>query len=173
MTIGLRSAVAVVGIVTSVMLMTAPARAHQLVQLEASDTTPQAGPLLVDGTVSFAVRADVTSGESQGFRFGLARGERLAVQLLIFDEAPENALPARELPKVTVTDPRGRRTLLRIRERTEFFEPYSARAYLYLSRLEREAVPGTYSVTVSGRSSTVVNATVAVGYREVRGEVIR
>lgn len=159
--------------VASALLMAAPAHAHQLVQLEARDATPQRGPLLVDGTVSFAVRADVRSGESRGFRFRLATGDRLALQLLIYDEAPENVLAARELPKVTVTDPRGRRTVLSIRERTEFYEPYSGRAYLYLGRLERESVPGTYSVTVSGRSSTMVNATVAVGYREVQGEVIR
>jgi hypothetical protein len=164
---------AVVGIVMSFLLLAPPANAHQLVQLDSGDTTAKAGPLLVDGTVSFAVRADVKAGETQGFRFRLAEGDRLALQLLIYDEAPENSLAASQLPKVTVVDPRGRRTVLRIRERTEFFEPYSAQAYLYLSRVEREAVPGTYSVTVSGRSSQVVNATVAVGYREVPGEVIR
>jgi hypothetical protein len=34
-----------------------PASAHQPVVLLDSDTTPAAGPLLVDGTVSFAIRA--------------------------------------------------------------------------------------------------------------------
>lgn len=95
------------------------------------------------------------------------------MQLLIVDEPPANALANASLPSVTVTDPKGRRIVLPIRERTEFFEPYSGRTYLYLSRVERAAVPGEYSVMVRGRSATPVEATIGVGYREVPGRVTR
>ena len=150
----------------------APASAHQPVILGPSDATPSSGPLLPDGTVSYAVRADVAKGQERGFRFGLKRGDRLAVQLLIFDQPPANALRANALPRVTVVDPSGRRSVLAITERTEFYEPYSKQAYLFLSRVDRAAVPGTYRVIVQGRSEKPVDATVAIGYREVPGQVL-
>lgn len=129
--------------------------------------------MLPDGTVSYAVRAAVKSGEQRGFRFRLKQGDRVAVQVLVFDVPPANALPESQLPSVTVTDPRGRRTSLPARERTEFFEPYTGRTYLYLSRMDQAAVPGAYSVIVRGRSATSVDTTIAVGYREVPGRVVR
>lgn len=151
----------------------APASAHQPVILGPEDTTPASGPLLPDGTVSYAVRADVSKGQERGFRFALKRGDRLGVQLLIFDEAPANRLSAAALPRVTLIDPKGRRTVLAINERTEFFEPYSKTTYLFLSRVERAGVPGTYRVIVQGRAAEPVDATIAVGYREVPGQVMR
>lgn len=149
-----------------------PAHAHQPVVLGPGDTTPLSGPLLPDGTVSYAVRADVATGQERGFRFGLKNGDRLAMQLLIFDEPPANALAPSALPRVTIIDPTGRRTTLTVNERTEFYEPYSKTTYLFLSRIERTAVTGTYRVIVRGRSAQPVDATVAVGYREVPGQVI-
>lgn len=147
--------------------------AHQGVELLPSDRTPAQGPLLVDGTVSFAVRADVARGDTRGFRVGLTRGQTLAVQLLIVDAPPANQLSSRKLPRVIVTDPRGRATPMTINERTEFYEPYGRTSYLYLSRLRSTAIPGTYKVLVTGRSPQPVEAVVAVGYREVPGEVRR
>jgi hypothetical protein len=148
-----------------------PASAHQPVELGPSDSTPARGPLLVDGTVSFAVYADVRRGDRRGFRFGLAQGDTLAMQLLIIDAPPGNRLNSSQLPRVTVTDPRGRTFRMVINERTEFYEPYGGTDFLYLSRVKQEAVPGEYRVSVSGRSSTQVRTVIAVGYREVRGEV--
>ena len=149
-----------------------PASAHQPVILGPGDASPATGPLLPDGTVSYAVRAEVAKGQERGFRFALKRGDRLATQLLILDMPPANRLAANELPRVTLIDPKGRRTVLAINERTEFYEPYSKQTYLYLSRVERSALPGTYRVIVQGRSAEPVDATIAVGYREVPGRVI-
>lgn len=160
-------------VIALALALAVPAQAHQPVELGPSDTTAARGPMLPDGTVSYAVRAAVKSGEQRGFRFRLKQGDRVAVQLLIFDVPPANALPASQLPSVTVTDPRGRRTRLPARERTEFFEPYTGRTYLYLSRMDQAAVPGEYSILVRGRSSTTVDATIGVGYREVPGQVVR
>lgn len=160
-------------ILSLAIALAVPAQAHQPVDLGPTDSTPARGPLLPDGTVSYAVRATVATGEQRGLRFRLEQGDRLAVQLLILDEPPANALAASQLPRVTVIDPRGRRIGLPVRERTEFFEPYSGRTYLYLSRVDQAAAPGVYSVVVRGRSTTPVDAMIAVGYREVPGEVVR
>ncbi len=139
--------------------------------LDESDSSPAAGPLLVDGTVSFAVRAEVERNERRGFRFRLAEGDTMRMQLLIEDKAPDNRLRPAQLPRVTVIDPRGSRIPLPINERTRFFEPYGGTTYWYLSRVERDAVPGTYRVVVTGRASVPVDAVIAVGSREVPGEV--
>lgn len=148
-----------------------PAQAHQPVRLTAADRTPAQGPLLVDGTVSFAVYAMVRSGDARGFRVGMKAGQRLEVQLLIPDSAPANRLPAAKLPLVTVIDPAGRRQVLVNDERTPFYEPYSGTSYLYLARLDEPSRAGTYQVIVTGRSSTKVPLVVGVGYREVPGVV--
>ena len=150
---------------------TTPAQAHQPVRLTSADRTPAQGPLLVDGTVSFAVYATVREGATRGFRVGMRAGQRLEVQLLINDRSPANRLPSARLPLVTVIDPAGRRTSLAINERTPFYEPYSQTAYLYLSRWSATARSGTYQVIVTGRDSGKVAAVIGVGYREVPGEV--
>ena len=148
-----------------------PASAHQPVRLTAADGTPARGPLLVDGTVSFAVYATVRQGTTRGLRVGMQQGQRLEIQLLIPDRAPVNRLGSSQLPLVTVIDPAGRRTTMAITERTPFYEPYSATSYLYLARLVESARRGTYQVIVSGRSATKVPVVIGVGYREVPGVV--
>ena len=165
--IGLVSA----ALVTVGVAVAPPALAHQPVVLDESDSSPAAGPLLVDGTVSFAVRAEVERGERRGFRFRLAEGDTMRMQLLIEDKAPDNRLRPMQLPRVTVIDPQGSRIRLSIDERTRFYEPYGGTTYWYLSRVQREAVPGTYRVVVTGRAPVPVDAVIAVGSREVPGEV--
>ena len=158
----------------AVLVYLAPiAHAHQGVELTNRETTPEQGPLLVDGTVSFAVRTDIAKGDTRGFRFRLDQGDTLAVQLLIVDEAPGNTVGPSQLPRVTITDPQGRPIRMVVNERTEFYEPYGGRSYLYLSRVEREAIRGTYAVRITSRSSTPVETVIGVGYREVPGEVRR
>ena len=62
------------------VIASVPALAHQPVVLTGADLTPTAGPLLVDGTVSFAVRASfMKTGEKKGFRAALKSGELLSV----------------------------------------------------------------------------------------------
>jgi cytochrome b involved in lipid metabolism len=60
---------------------------------------------------------------------------------------------------------------LRVTERTKFFEPYSSTNYLYLSRYTAPAEAGIYNFVVTSRSKAAV--TVAVGDKEIAGEVIR
>lgn len=167
-----RAAIAVALVAAAVLALAPVAEAHQPVRLTAEDATPARGPLLVDGTVSFAVYADIAGTDTRGFRMGLRAGQRLEVQLLIVDHPPGARLPASSLPEVVVTDPRGTRTVLRPNERTPFLEPYSGTRYLYLARTSAPAVAGTYAVLVRSRSATPVAAVVAVGYREVPGRVV-
>ena len=55
--------------------MASPAMAHTPVNLLDSDTTPNAGPLLVDGTISFAIRASFTkSGQKESFPRSTEKG---------------------------------------------------------------------------------------------------
>ena len=152
---------------------TSPAEAHQPVRLTAANPTPERGPLLVDGTVSYAVYATVQGKDTRGFRFGLRSGQRMEAQLLIVDKAPGNLLSASALPEVVITDPRGKRTVLTPNERTPFVESYSGTKYLYLARISGTGITGTYTVLIRSRSPRTVDAVVAVGYREVTGRVVR
>ena len=149
-----------------------PAHAHQPVVLLNTDTTAAKGPLLLDGTISFAVRASFSkAGEKKAFRADFKAGDALAVQYLIVDKKPENTLKNSVLPVLVVTSPSGKSLTLKFTERTKFYEPYGKTNYLYLSRYRATSEAGTYSFTLTARAKSSV--TIAVGEREVPGEVIR
>ena len=150
----------------------APANAHQPVTLLDTDTTAAKGPLLVDGTVSFAIRASFAkAGQKKAFRADLKQGDQLAVQYLIVDKRPENTLKNTLLPQLVIISPTGKSLTMKFTERTKFYEPFGKTNYLYLSRYSAPAEPGTYSFTLTSRAKAEV--TIAVGDREVAGEVIR
>ena len=148
------------------------ASAHQPVVLLDTDTTPSAGPLLVDGTISFAIRASFTkSGQKKAFRASLKEGDLFSVQYLIVDKKPESALKNSLLPQLVITSPTGKKITVVMKERTPFFETYSRTTYLYLSRVSQPAEAGIYSFVITSRARAAI--TVAVGDREVQGEVVR
>jgi len=152
--------------------LTAPASAHQPVFLLPTDTTPNAGPLLVDGTVSFAIRASFTkSGQKQAFRAALKEGDSLEIQYLIVDKKPENTLKNTMLPQLVVTSPSGKKLTMKLNERTKFYEPYGRTNYLYLARYSAPAEAGIYQFVATSRARAAI--TIAVGDREVPGEVLR
>jgi len=146
--------------------------AHQPVVLLNSDTTAARGPLLVDGTVSFAVRAAFNkAGEKKAFRAQFQEGDALEVQYLIVDKKPENTLKTNQLPSVVVTGPGGFRLTMKINERTKFYEPYGRTNYLYLARNSEVAKAGIYNFVITARAKSAI--TVAVGEKEIPGEVVR
>jgi cytochrome b involved in lipid metabolism len=148
------------------------ARAHQPVELLNSDTTAAKGPLLVDGTVSFAIRASFTkSGQTKAFRAQFKSGDQLSVQYLIVDKKPENALRTSSLPSLLITPPTGSPITIKFNERTKFFEPYGRVNYLYLARYSDLAQAGIYNFTIKSKSKAAI--TVAVGDKEIFGEVLR
>ena len=70
-----------------------PALAHQPVAITDAHTSAKAGPIMVDGTVSFAMRVNFTkANQERGFRISLAEDELLNFEYLIIDRAPENRL---------------------------------------------------------------------------------
>ena len=149
------------------------ANAHQPLNLLDSDTTASKGPLIVDGTLSFAVRAAFTkAGQKKAFRAQFKEGEELTVQYLIVDKKPESALRKKSLPKLVITSPTGSKVTMKFTERTKFFEPYSGVNYLYLGRYNSEAQSGIYSFEITSKSRAAI--TIGVGEKEgVVGEVIR
>jgi cytochrome b involved in lipid metabolism len=152
--------------------LTAPASAHQPVFLLPTDTTPNAGPLLVDGTVSFAIRASFTkSGQKQAFRAALKEGDSLEIQYLIVDKKPENTLKNTMLPQLVVTSPSGKKLTMKLNERTKFYEPYGRTNYLYLARYSAPAEAGIYQFVATSRARAAI--TIAVGDKEIPGEVLR
>ena len=163
------------GLITLLLLTflgSTSAHAHQPVVLLNTDTTAAKGPLLLDGTVSFAVRASFTkAGEKKAFRADFNAGDALAVQYLIVDKKPESALKNTLLPQLVVTSPSGKALTIKFTERTKFYEPFGKTNYLYLSRYSATSEAGTYSFTLTARAKSSV--TIAVGEREVPGEVIR
>ena len=148
------------------------AHAHQPVVLLDSDTTAAKGPLLADGTVSFAIRAAFTkSGQTKAFRAQFKSGDQLSVQYLIVDKKPENALRTSSLPTLVITPPTGAPVTIKLNERTKFFEPYGRVNYLYLARYSDLAQAGIYNFTIKSKSKAAI--TVAVGDKEIFGEVLR
>ena len=149
------------------------ANAHQPLNLLDSDTTASKGPLIADGTLSFAVQAAFTkAGQKKAFSAQFKEGEELAVQYLIVDKKPESALRKKSLPKLVITSPTGSKVRMKFTERTKFFEPYSGVNYLYLGRYNSEAQGGIYSFEITSKSRAAI--TIAVGEKEgIVGEVIR
>ena len=146
--------------------------AHQPVALLNSDTTAAKGPLLVDGTVSFAVRAAFNkAGEKKAFRAQFQEGDVLEVQYLIIDKKPENALKMSQLPTLVVTGPGGFRMTMKLNERTKFLETYTQTTYLYLGRYSGMAKAGIYSFVLTARGKSSI--TLGVGFQEIPGEVVR
>jgi hypothetical protein len=159
-------------VVAFVFIGSGMAHAHQPVVLLNTDTTAAKGPLLEDGTVSFAIRASFTKvGEKKAFRAQFKAGDALAIQYLIIDKKPESSLRTTSLPSLVVTSPMGTSFTMKLNERTKFYEPYGKVNYLYLARYKAVAQAGVYSFVITSKGKAGI--TVAVGEREVRGEVSR
>jgi hypothetical protein len=167
----MRKLVAIV--VAMTFLGSGVAVAHQPVSLLDSDTTAAKGPLLVDGTVSFAIRAAFTKpGQKKAFRAQFQAGDQISVQYLIVDRKPENAVRATALPTLVMTGPQGTKPVtMKLNERTKFYEPYGRTNYLYLGRYSGTAVAGVYNFVINSRGRAAI--TVAVGDKEIPGEVVR
>ena len=162
----------VIAVIAALVLSSSAAFAHQPVVLLDTDTTAAKGPLLVDGTVSFAIRASFTkSGQKKAFRAQFKEGDGLEVQLLIVDKKPENALKSSQLPSVVITGPDGFKVTMKINERTKFYEPYGGTNYLYLARYSGIAKAGIYNFLITSKAKSGI--TLGVGQQEILGEVVR
>ena len=163
----------IVGVLAFSIISSGVANAHQPLDLLDTDTSASKGPLIVDGTLSFAVTAAFTkAGQKKAFRAQFKKGEELIVQYLIIDKKPENALRKKSLPSLVITSPSGSKVTMKFTERTKFYEPYSGVNYLYLGRYNSEAQSGIYSFVISSKGRAAI--TIGVGEKEgVVGQVVR
>jgi len=151
---------------------TGVATAHQPVELGSKNTRADQGPILVDGTISFALRAEFTkANQERGFRASLKQGELLNFEYLIIDKAPENKMSLTKLPTVTITAPDGVKSIVKFTERTKFYEPYGRTNYLYLARFSSSALDGIYNFSI--RSKAKASITVSTGSKETFGQVFQ
>jgi hypothetical protein len=161
-----------------VTLLAENAAAHIPLRLSVVDKESSASPIIVDGTISYAVYADFTRSDLKNrgaqairhVRFLHRAGDEVRVEYLIPDTAQMRGMRKSQLPKVTITSPSGKVERLLVNERTRFSKPYLPQDYFYLSRISIDAEPGIYTATIrAGRASS---ALVAIGYKEVPGEVL-
>jgi hypothetical protein len=144
--------------------------AHQPVAITDAHTSAKAGPIMVDGTISFAMRVNFTkANQVRGFRISLKEDELLNFEYLIIDRAPENRLATSKLPVVTITAPDGTKQVIKLNERSKFYEPYGRTNYLFLSRFSETAKAGIYEFSIKSKGKAGI--TVSTGSKEVRGEI--
>jgi len=144
--------------------------AHQPVAITDAHTSAKAGPIMVDGTVSFAMRVNFTkANQERGFRISLEEDELLNFEYLIIDRTPENRLATSKLPVVTITAPDGTKQVIKLNERSKFYEPYGKTNYLFLSRFSQTAKAGIYEFSIKSKGKAGI--TVSTGSKEVRGEI--
>ena len=147
------------------------AAAHDPIILTSEQQTPADGPLLVDGTVSFALYGSLEAADdTRGFRVNFNAGDPLYISILIPDLAPENTLDDVSLPFVNMEDPNGTTVKQAITQKVSFPEPYTGTNYVRLTEFRGTAIGGTYSITVTGKSAA--RFTVSVGEREMFGTTV-
>ncbi len=144
------------------------AYAHDPIILADDQTTAESGPLLLDGTVSFAVYGTLSApGDTRGLRVQLEAGDTLELSLLIPALEPEQSLADAELPLLSVVRPDGSPEYLRVTERVRFDESFSNTSYVRLLEFSEPAQAGVYRLMVSGEQPA--RFTVAVGSNEQFG----
>jgi hypothetical protein len=162
----------VVSVVVSVVLLglsvlggAATAFAHDPIILTDTQTSPEAGPLLPDGTISFALYGTLNSaGDTRGLRVHFNSGDSVDITLLIPDLSPENELPDALLPTLQIDAPDGTSRILKPTERIRFDESFSNTSYVRYLELGESAQAGEYGLTVTGL--VPARFTLAVGTAE-------
>ena len=158
-------------IALALILSGGPALAHYPVNLKSSHSTLSKSPILLDGTISFAVYADLNKAkDKRSVRFALKEGDDLNVEYLIVDAAPTNRLKSSQLPSIAITTPSGKKIAMKINERSPFYEPYGKKNYFFLSRISQSAEAGIYSITATAKTKS--SAVIAIGRTEIRGEYL-
>lgn len=143
----------------------APASAHDPIFVVEDQTTPDEGPYLPDGTISWALYGSVLGpGDTRGFEFDLREGEELYISLLIPNLEPELSLADEELPVIELEAPDGTTRTIVNDMRETFDEPFSNTSYLTLSEVREPAQEGRYRGLVRGSAPS--RFTVAIGERE-------
>jgi hypothetical protein len=147
-------------------LAAGPAAAHDPIFLTEDQTSPDTGPYMPDGTISWALYGSVLdSGETRGFEFDLRDGDELYISLLIPNVSPEVELDDAELPTLDLENPDGSTTTIVPEIREVFDEPFSRTSYVTLAELREPAQAGRYRGVVNGNAPA--RFSVAIGEEEI------
>ncbi len=155
----------------SVVVLSTSAFAHDPIILTEAQTTPDSGPLLLDGTISFALYGTLmVPGDTRGVRVQFEAGDTLDLSLLVPALEPEQSLADVALPVLSVVRPDGSPEFLRPTERVRFDEPFSGTSYVRLLEFSEQAQAGVYRLMVA--SEVPARFTLAVGTVEQFGSPV-
>ena len=126
--------------------------AHDPIFIENTQVTPEDGPYLPDGNISFALYGTFEDEfDSRGFRSNLKAGNELVLSLLIPNLAPEKLLTLDQLPTLTVDRPDKSSIIISPEKREVFDEPFTGTSYLKLLSMQEPAQTGVYHITIRGK----------------------
>ena len=146
-------------------ISTNQANAHDPLFLTSEQSTPDTGPYLPDGTISFAFYGEfLVEGETRGFQANFQEGDFFQLELLIPARAPEETLTNEQLPYLLIISPDGSEKALYPSIRTRFDEPFTNTSYYTLISNQDTAMSGAYSITIISRYAA--RFTTAIGTSE-------
>jgi hypothetical protein len=125
--------------------------AHDPIILTPEQATPADGPLLVDGTISFALYGDVGGpGDTRAFRVRYAAGQTFNLSALVPNLDPERGMSVDQYPTITVVTPSGETIDLQPDEVSTFDEPFTKTSYVQYLEWSTTAEAGDYGVIITG-----------------------
>lgn len=146
--------------------------AHDPLFLLPDQETPTQGPLLPDGTISFALYGEfLTEGETRGFQANFEDGDLFQLELLIPALNPEQSLQQDQLPFLRLTTPDGSEQTLYPSIRTRFDEPFTNTSYFTLIQERGTAEGGLYDIVIVSRAPA--RFTTAIGIKEQFGTPVQ
>jgi len=150
----------------TIVVLAGPAAAHDPIFLSADQTTPDTGPYMPDGSISWALYGSVLeAGDTRGFEFDLRDGDELVISLLIPNLSPELELTDDELPVLDLTAPDGTTRAIVPDRREIFDEPFSNTSYVTLYEERGPGEVGRYQGVVTGNAPA--RFSVAIGINEI------
>lgn len=142
--------------------------AHDPIIITDQQTTPESGPLLPDGTISFALYGVVDApGATRGLRVQFDAGDTVNVTLLVPARDPEQSLTDADLPTLTMVRPDGSTETFTPTMRVRFDESFSGTSYVRVIEVGEPAQAGEYDLTIT--AAVPARFTVAVGTIETFG----
>jgi len=161
-----RSLCAIAVAALMVLGFAAPAYAHDPIFVTDDQKTPDIGPFMPDGSISWALYGTVLdAGDTRGFEFDLREGDEVFVSLLIPNLEPEVDLGDSELPIIELEAPDGSVTVISPVVRDVFDEPFSNTSYVTLAEYREPAQAGRYRGLVIGNAPS--RFSVAIGETEI------
>jgi len=161
-----KSSAAIALVMAVVLTFAGPAAAHDPIFLGDDQTTPDTGPYMPDGTISWALYGVVLdAGDTRGFEFDLRAGDELYISLLIPNLEPETGLADNELPTIDLETPSGEVKSIVPEIREVFDEPFSNTSYVTLAEIREPGEAGRYRGVVIGNAPS--RFSVAIGEEEI------